>query len=110
VAYFGQYRFLGGVFVVNRLVKQFTVLDLIPLQNWMLLALAVIGFGVLACFIPWWCGRGGAARLPLSRFWNVFAINMTTRRLSIRTTLKATQEDFDPVGLFSLRRPAEQRH
>jgi hypothetical protein len=39
------------VFVVNWLVKQFTVLDVIPLQNWMLLALAVIGLAIL---ISWW--------------------------------------------------------
>jgi hypothetical protein len=42
---------LGGVFVVDWLIKQFTVLGVIPLQNWMLLALAVIG---LAIFISWW--------------------------------------------------------
>jgi hypothetical protein len=36
---------------VNWLVKQFVILGVAPVQNWMLVALAIVG---LAIFISWW--------------------------------------------------------
>jgi hypothetical protein len=45
---------LGGVFVGDWLVRQFMVLGVIPLQNWMLLALAFI---LIGAFVSWWIQR-----------------------------------------------------
>jgi hypothetical protein len=36
------------------LVKQFTLLGMIPMQNWMLLALAIFAAGIAA---GWWSNR-----------------------------------------------------